>query len=770
MRKGYENGFSIFLHLLFLPAFIFLFFIGDNGEPFALAALFSLSASGLSPLVCGVFYSVGSFFLFDHILSLVCLAQSIILWLGFFLKTRLYEKQGSTALLPPFVALAAALGLFIAFTPFTPYALPVDLGDFFRSSLTQKVLIAFSVFLFSATSLVGVKAVLFKLLKCRLSGEEIVFSLLSLLLIAIGACRFLGVHAYLGMAFFILLTYAAVTKDASSLFVAFLLSLPAYVTNGIPIERFFLYGIAVFATIGFGRLAAVFGLLTVVFSYAFLDGVFLVSSNLLLPVVLSASLPSFAFILLPASCIRKMEWNLVFYKEKHLSRVAINRNRAAIGERLFEISSVFREIQATFTALGGSEAENSAKEFICRQTTAAVCSNCGNYKACARKNHAELLRRLVDVGCAKGKASLIDIPGALAALCDKQSDLLFSVNHQIADYQKCMLEAENAAAGRALLAGQAQGVSEILKNLALDQSEPITVYTEKEKGLSTAFLRAGIVCSELLITGEDGDFTLSLVTFGDVNVKKIGKVSSDFFNSPMIVSEKIALSKDKFCCILKRRPKFDAAFGVATRTKSGEEKSGDTHSVIKIDERKFMVALSDGMGSGEYAKRISESTISLLESFYRAKMPSKTILSTVNKLLTFSKEESFACVDIAVIDLDSGGADVVKIGSPSGFILSGSTLKILESATLPLGILESLRPVTASHSLEENDVLLFLSDGITSAFGSTADLYEILKTVPTSNPQQLADGLLEYALSAYGGVAMDDMTVLAVRLFKSFAA
>ena len=128
----------------------------------------------------------------------------------------------------------------------------------------------------------------------------------------------------------------------------------------------------------------------------------------------------------------------------------------------------------------------------------------------------------------------------------------------------------------------------------------------------------------------------------------------------MIVSERIALAKEKFCCILKRRPRYDAAFGVATIPKAGEDKSGDTHSVIKIDERKFMVALSDGMGSGEYARRISESTISLLESFYRAKMPSKTVLSTVNKLLTFSKEETFACVDIAVVDLDTGNADIVK--------------------------------------------------------------------------------------------------------------
>ena len=224
---------------------------------------------------------------------------------------------------------------------------------------------------------------------------------------------------------------------------------------------------------------------------------------------------------------------------------------------------------------------------------------------------------------------------------------------------------------------------------------------------------------------------------------------------------------DKYCCILHKKPVFDAAFGVASAKKAGETASGDTHSVIKIDERRFLVALSDGMGSGEYARRISESTISLLESFYRAKMPADTVLSTINKLLTFSKEETFACVDIAVVDLDSGKADIVKIGSPVGFILSGNTVKVLESGSLPLGILDSLRPDTASYELLENDTLLFLSDGITGAFGSTTDLYDVLKSIPVNNPQQLADLLLDRAIQAYGGVAKDDMTAVAVRLFKA---
>ena len=48
-----------------------------------------------------------------------------------------------------------------------------------------------------------------------------------------------------------------------------------------------------------------------------------------------------------------------------------------------------------------------------------------------------------------------------------------------------------------------------------------------------------------------------------------------------------------------------------------------------------------------------------------------------------------------------------------------------------------------------------------------ADLYETVKNIPATNPQELADQLLEKALAAYGNVAKDDMTVVAVRLFES---
>ncbi len=760
--------FRLFLYLSLFASSLFLYFVGDNGEPFSLALSYAMMGAGLSlPLsaLVGVFPSI---FSGSWVVFFLYLGQALLVGFGYFLQRKLRSAQPIKTGIFPMLGLSVSLGLFVGLAPFEPYPLPFE-GVLSLNTITQKVLLAGIVFLLSSVFYVALRALLKKLLKCRLRGDEGIFSILLFTLIGVGICRLLSVNAYMGIAFFILLLFACAVKDADAMLCAFCLSLPPLFTAGISPERFFLYGIAVTAFIKSGRIAAVFALLAVFFGYGYFDGLYEYSTALLVPSLLSALLPCLFFLLIPTPLVREMENKLVFYKEKHLSRLAINRNRAAIGEKLFEISSVFREIEATFHSLNTDDMQKNAQAYIKNNLLTRVCGQCSECASCQKAKADAGVEKLIEVGLLKNRASLIDIPRSLADVCIRQSDLLYYLNKQLAEYKTQMTEAENAASGRSLLAGQAQGVSEILRTLALEQSEPLHIYTDKERALNIALLGAGIVCSEVLVYGDEDNLTLSLVTFGKADVKKIAQAASHLFGAPMMISEKLHLSNDKFCCILRKKPYYDAAFGVATITKAGENVSGDTHSVIKIDERKFMVALSDGMGSGEYACKISESTISLLESFYRAKMPSPLVLSAVNKLMTFSKEESFACVDIAVVDLDSGEADVVKIGSPLAFILSGNTVKVLETTSLPLGILDSLRPDVSSYTLQENDVLLFLSDGIADAFGSTADLYEVLRSIPISNPQQLADSLLERALQAYNGSAKDDMTAVAVRIFKTAA-
>ena len=173
------------------------------------------------------------------------------------------------------------------------------------------------------------------------------------------------------------------------------------------------------------------------------------------------------------------------------------------------------------------------------------------------------------------------------------------------------------------------------------------------------------------------------------------------------------------------------------------------------------------MGSGDNAREVSDRTLSLFESFYKAKMPSDTVLTTVNRLISFSSEERFACLDLAAVNLDTGCADIVKIGSPAAYLLSGEELRVLEGESLPIGMLDAVHPATLRVTMKENDFLLFTSDGITSAYGSTSDFIAYLSALRPLNPQSLAEDILSDALKRYGGSAEDDMTVVAVKLMKT---
>ena len=754
---------------VYLPAAVAIFssaHVLEQGEPFGLALLFALLAAGVPPLFPALFFALSSLVDFELTRAILYGGQALLLSLAFSVKEKFFTPRGKNGFLLPFVCYLLALASFVLLSPFNAYPLPFSLS-FLNEPIVQKTAIAFLLTLLAPVLTAGSNALLKKALKCRLQTDELIFLAIAYLLVGAGFCRLFGGDTYMGVCLFALLLASHLTKDASPMLLAFLFALPPLAVFQTGIERFFLYGAIAVLFTRLGRLCGASALLGVFLFFAYLDGVYAYPTGALLSRLLSALLPILLFIALPQSLLTKMENALIFYKEKHLTRVAVNRNRTAVGERLFEISALFREIQSTFTALGSGEAEQGAKQFVANSVENELCKKCSGYGSCRAVGFKEGLAKIIEIGSVKGKVSMIDMPVVLSRCCGRQSDLLYALNARLTEYRRYMMEAENAACGRQLLADQARGVSEMLKNLALEQSEPLPIGSSQENAYTVALAKAGILASEVLVYGEASAPTVSLVTFGSVDAVKLAKVTSAHFGMEFSVAEKITLGKNKFCCLLRKKPRYDAAFGVAHLVKSGERQSGDTHSTLRIDEKKFLVALSDGMGSGEYASLISERTVSLLESFYRSKMPPPLILSTINKLLTFSKEESFACVDIAVVDLEAGSADIIKIGSPMGFILSDSSLKILESESLPLGILENVHPTVATYPLQENDTLLFLSDGITDAFSSSGELYDYLKTVPASNPQRLAEELLSAALTRYNGVAKDDMSALAVRIFRA---
>ena len=214
------------------------------------------------------------------------------------------------------------------------------------------------------------------------------------------------------------------------------------------------------------------------------------------------------------------------------------------------------------------------------------------------------------------------------------------------------------------------------------------------------------------------------------------------------------------------KPNFDIAYGSCGITKTGKIVSGDSKSILKIDDGKYMVSICDGMGSGKSAHSISALTISLIENFYKCGFDNDTILNSVNKLLSLTEEENFSTIDLCLIDGKKNTYDFVKLGATTGYLKreNGECEKI-ESSGLPIGVLEEIRPHITKKLINPFDMLVFVSDGITDSFENKLDLCSYISHLDIINPMLLSQNILDKALSLNSGIAIDDMTVVCVRVF-----
>ena len=212
--------------------------------------------------------------------------------------------------------------------------------------------------------------------------------------------------------------------------------------------------------------------------------------------------------------------------------------------------------------------------------------------------------------------------------------------------------------------------------------------------------------------------------------------------------------------------------GVAHRAKSSRG-SGDSYSAMELRNGSSLLVLSDGMGSGERARRESAATVGLLEDFIESGFDKELAVRLINSVLILkSNEESFSTLDICSVDLYTGSAEFIKIGAAETFLLRNGHVSVIKSSSLPIGMLNDVDIEVTERELKHGDIVIMLTDGVTNAGlgGSITENYEnwvksALKNCPFNNPQEIADHLLSEAERRSRNGAKDDMTVLAARIW-----
>jgi|GEM_PF-2576411 len=199
--------------------------------------------------------------------------------------------------------------------------------------------------------------------------------------------------------------------------------------------------------------------------------------------------------------------------------------------------------------------------------------------------------------------------------------------------------------------------------------------------------------------------------------------------------------------------------GLAQIPKGGRGLSGDGVVIREIPRSRLLVALSDGMGVGVGAYREANLALDLVERLLILGVPTPELLDMVNGLLVLrSRTDAFATLDMAVVDLRGGEAEIVKVGAVPSFLIREGQIERLEARTAPVGILDRASIQSFSREVGPGDVMVVVSDGLTGS--GVAWIEGALRSLKRTTPQELADGLMERALTLSGGQATDDMTAL----------
>ena len=330
---------------------------------------------------------------------------------------------------------------------------------------------------------------------------------------------------------------------------------------------------------------------------------------------------------------------------------------------------------------------------------------------------------------------------------------------------------------------QLNSVSEALSNLAnqitTEEQDP---YKEEKEEIKALLKDKEINLKDITIKQEEsGKYIVSLYTGicdsmdgKDCGIKKISRILAKVLQEKMIIQkQKCGLRADDDTCMYKftSEDKFGVQVGIAKSKKADSIISGDTITQTRLEDGKYLLAISDGMGSGPEARKSSKIAIKMLERLLTSGFNKDTALKLINTTISDNTDEDmYATLDVNILDLYKGEMNFIKNGACPTFIKRRGKVEILKSIALPTGILDNIDLIEYNYELQDGDIIVMCSDGVLDSSKDYLNkelwIQEVLEEIETDDSQRIADILLNEARDNDFGKEKDDMTVIVCKINK----
>jgi len=248
--------------------------------------------------------------------------------------------------------------------------------------------------------------------------------------------------------------------------------------------------------------------------------------------------------------------------------------------------------------------------------------------------------------------------------------------------------------------------------------------------------------------------TISKILEERVNIKNKEKIENEKIIKYNLISE----------------DKFILDIGMSTAVKDKMPVSGDTIVHKKLKDGKYLIILSDGMGSGIKARENSNILTSMLQRLLDSGFEKDTSIELINSNLIGMSEEEFATLDMAIIDLYKGSIEFIKNGACPTYFKNGKKIQIIKSQTLPTGVINNITTDVFDKDIENEDIFVMCSDGIldsnTEFKNKELWIKYLIEDMANSNAKKMSDIILNEAIDNNYGNIKDDMSVIVCKFIK----
>ena len=417
---------------------------------------------------------------------------------------------------------------------------------------------------------------------------------------------------------------------------------------------------------------------------------------------------------------------------------------------------------------------------IRREAGEQVCNSCYQRDICwgehagEMKKGAEAVIRSMEEG---DEENMRRLRGEWMGVCGHSAQYLEQLKQGVRREKQNLVWNNRMIENRLAVAQQLTEISRIMEMVAKDLYDIAQASPQFREELGKSLRKRHVVLKEAWVMdkveGRRQVFLTMRARSGQcISINEISRILSEACSCAMTPAEgsRCIVNGEFHTVHFVEDVSYHILYGAARLTREKEKVSGDNYIFSREEEGKFIMCLSDGMGSGMEACRESEAVVELLEQFLESGFSQETAARMVNSALVIGgREGMFSTVDICAVDLYTGICNFLKAGASATFIKRDHWVEAISSESLAAGLVQQMDFETASRKLYHGDYLIMMTDGVLDALPLEREeetMKEIIMDVQEETPKEISRGILERVLGYSDYRAKDDMTVLVAGMWK----